>query len=39
VPRFTIYPASHYVTPRERVVAAIDGIKESCAWRLDDFVK
>jgi excinuclease ABC subunit B len=39
VPRFTIYPSSHYVTPRERVVAAIDGIKEELRWRLDDFVK
>ena len=24
VPRFTIYPKSHYVTPRERVLAAIE---------------
>ena len=24
VPRFTIYPSSHYVTPRERVVAAVE---------------
>ena len=39
VPRFTIYPSSHYVTPRERVVAAIDGIKEELRGRLDDFVK
>jgi len=39
VPRFTIYPSSHYVTPRERVVVAIEGIKEELRWRLDDFVK
>ena len=39
VPRFTIYPSSHYVTPRERVVVAIDSIKEELRWRLDDFVK
>jgi excinuclease ABC subunit B len=39
VPRFTIYPSSHYVTPRERVVAAIEGIKEELRWRLDEFVK
>ncbi len=24
IPRFTVYPSSHYVTPRDRVVAAID---------------
>ncbi|HEX7687004.1 MAG TPA: excinuclease ABC subunit UvrB [Burkholderiaceae bacterium] len=39
VPRFTIYPSSHYVTPRERVLAAVEGIKEELRWRLDDFVK
>jgi len=39
VPRFTIYPSSHYVTPRERVVAAVETIKEELRWRLDDFVK
>jgi len=39
VPRFTIYPSSHYVTPRERVLSAIDGIKEELRGRLDDFVK
>jgi len=38
VPRFTIYPSSHYVTPRERVVAAVETIKEELRWRLDDFV-
>ena len=39
VPRFTIYPSSHYVTPRERVVVAVEGIKEELRWRLDDLVK
>ena len=39
VPRFTIYPSSHYVTPRERVVAAVDTIKEELRWRLDELVK
>ena len=39
VPRFTIYPSSHYVTPRERVVAAVETIKEELRWRLDDLVK
>ena len=28
VPRLTIYPKSHYVTPRERILAAIDTIKD-----------
>ena len=28
VPRLTIYPKSHYVTPRERVLEAIEAIKE-----------
>ena len=28
VPRLTVYPKSHYVTPRERVLEAIESIKE-----------
>jgi excinuclease ABC subunit B len=39
VPRFTIYPASHYVTPRESVLRAIEGIKEELRTRLDELVK
>ena len=39
IPRFTVYPSSHYVTPRERVVAAIDTIKEELRTRLDELVK
>src|SRR6476660_3243063 len=39
VPRFTIYPSSHYVTPRERVVSAVETIKEELRWRLDELVK
>ncbi|MEO8296671.1 MAG: excinuclease ABC subunit UvrB, partial [Burkholderiales bacterium] len=39
IPRFTIYPSSHYVTPRERVLAAMDGIKAELRERLDFFVK
>ncbi|MEY2653786.1 MAG: hypothetical protein RLZZ524_814, partial [Pseudomonadota bacterium] len=38
VPRFTVYPSSHYVTPRERVLAAIDGIKNELRERLAEFV-
>ena len=39
VPRFTIYPASHYVTPRERVLAALDGIKAELRDRVAFYVK
>ena len=38
IPRFTVYPASHYVTPREQVLAAIEGIKTELRQRLDEFV-
>ena len=38
VPRFTVYPSSHYVTPRERVVAAIDTIKIELRDRLAELV-
>ncbi len=31
--RFTVYPASHYVTPRDRVVVAIETIKEELRER------
>ncbi|HZT56553.1 MAG TPA: excinuclease ABC subunit UvrB [Burkholderiaceae bacterium] len=39
LPRFTVYPSSHYVTPRERVVSAIDTIKAELRERLDELVK
>ncbi|MES2886634.1 MAG: excinuclease ABC subunit UvrB [Pseudomonadota bacterium] len=39
IPRFTVYPSSHYVTPRERVVSAIDSIKAELRTRLDELVK
>jgi excinuclease ABC subunit B len=39
IPRFTVYPSSHYVTPRERVVDAIGSIKDELRQRLDEFVK
>ncbi len=38
VPRFTIYPKSHYVTPRERVLAAIETIKAELRERSAHFV-
>ncbi len=34
VPRFTIYPGTHYVTPRERLLQAIDLIREELRERL-----
>ncbi|MBL1432147.1 MAG: excinuclease ABC subunit UvrB [Gammaproteobacteria bacterium] len=36
VPRLTIYPKSHYVTPRERLLKAIDHIKDELLERLGD---
>ena len=39
IPRFTVYPSSHYVTPRDQVVAAIETIKTELAERIDHFVK
>ncbi len=38
IPRFTVYPSSHYVTPRERVVVAIDTIKTELRERLAELV-
>src|SRR4051794_5892276 len=38
VPRFTVYPSSHYVTPREKVVSAVESIKAELAERLKFFV-
>lgn len=37
--RFTIYPSSHYVTPRATVLKAIETIKEELRERLSFFVK
>ncbi len=38
IPRFVIYPSSHYVTPRERVLAAVETIKLELRERLAEFV-
>ena len=38
IPRFTVYPSSHYVTPRETVLKAIETIKVELRDRLDEFV-
>ncbi len=39
IPRFTVYPSSHYVTPRETVLRAIEDIKVELRERLDFFYK
>ena len=39
IPRFTIYPGSHYVTPRETVLRAIETIKAELRERLDHYIK
>ncbi|MEJ0004038.1 MAG: excinuclease ABC subunit UvrB [Pararobbsia sp.] len=35
IPRFTVYPSSHYVTPRETVMRAIETIKAELRERLE----
>lgn len=37
VPRATIYPKTHYVTPRETLLNAIDDIEEELKQRLEQF--
>jgi excinuclease ABC subunit B len=37
IPRFTLYPGSHYVTPRETVMRAIDNIKAELVERVRFF--
>src|SRR6187549_372366 len=39
VPRFTVYPSSHYVTPRDKVLSAVETIKLELDERLKFFVK
>ncbi len=36
VPRFTLYPSSHYVTPRDKVLAAVESIKLELGERLKE---
>ncbi|MDO8252376.1 MAG: excinuclease ABC subunit UvrB [Rhodoferax sp.] len=38
IPRFTVYPSSHYVTPREQVQAAVETIKAELSERVKEFV-
>lgn len=37
--RFTVYPSSHYVTPRETVLRAIEAIKLELRERIDEYQK
>jgi excinuclease ABC subunit B len=34
IPRFTVYPGTHYVTPRDRLVTAVDQIRDELHGRL-----
>ncbi len=36
VPRFTVYPGTHYVTPKERLLGAVDQIREDLRVRLGE---
>jgi excinuclease ABC subunit B len=36
IARYTVYPKTHYVTPRERILKAIDQIKVDLRARLDE---
>jgi excinuclease ABC subunit B len=35
VPRYTVFPKTHYVTPRDRILAVLDDIKEELQDRLN----
>ena len=37
--RFTVFPASHYVTPRETVLRAIEAIKQELRERIEHFTR
>jgi excinuclease ABC subunit B len=36
VPRYTVFPTSHYVTPRETLLAAVEKIKDELKVRLEE---
>ncbi|MFN3494703.1 MAG: DEAD/DEAH box helicase family protein, partial [Hydrogenophaga sp.] len=38
IPRFTVYPSSHYVTPREQVMNAVEAIKLELPNALDQML-
>ncbi|MDX1677019.1 excinuclease ABC subunit UvrB [Arsukibacterium sp.] len=39
VTRYTIYPKTHYVTPREKILAAVENIKSELATRRADLLR
>ncbi len=39
IPRFTVYPSSHYVTPRHTVLRAIEAIKDELRERLAFYIR
>ena len=39
VPRYTVYPSSHYVTPRATVLAALETIKVELAERISFYIR
>jgi excinuclease ABC subunit B len=36
VPRYTVFPSTHYVTPKERLTRAVDEIRDELHQRLND---
>ncbi|WP_194755337.1 excinuclease ABC subunit UvrB [Aliidiomarina indica] len=38
IARFTVYPKTHYVTPREKIIEAIEGIKGELKMRREQFL-
>jgi excinuclease ABC subunit B len=36
VPRYTVFPSTHYVTPRDRLVTAVDQIRDELHERLNE---
>jgi excinuclease ABC subunit B len=38
IPRFVVYPKSHYVTPRDKVMAAVETIKLELSERVGQFI-
>ncbi len=39
IPRYTVYPSSHYVTPRETTIRAMEKIKHELRDRVDFYIK
>ncbi len=39
IPRYTVYPSSHYVTPRETTIKAMEKIKHELKSRVDFYIK